>query len=299
MMRTGALVVMLCAATAVAQDVRTGFPFLKFGAGAGVGMADAAVASAAGADAMFYNPAGLAGASRAMVLMMHSESIQDVRTEVLGASLPAGRWALGLSLQANTVADVPIRSSASLTPDGTFTAIEGALGIGAAYTVSSSLTVGATVKTIIQKIYTDEALGGAIDLGARYRLSSMPLTLALAVQNLGTMGVLANESTRLPLTVRAGGAWDGAFGDNDAFAYTAAAGIDKTIDDDLVHARAGGELSYDRTVTVRAGLRTGYDASLFTAGLGFAYRFLHFDYALTPYTQSYGTGHTFSLALDL
>ena len=62
---------------------------------------------------MFYNPAGLTAATRPMVMMMHSESVQDVRMEVLGASIPAGRWALGISLQANTVADVPIRSSAA------------------------------------------------------------------------------------------------------------------------------------------------------------------------------------------
>jgi hypothetical protein len=300
MKRLVVMIAMCGSLSAQAQGVRTGMPFLKSGAGAdGVGMGDAAVATASGANAMFYNPAGLAAAARPMVMMMHNESVQDVRLEVLGATIPAGRWALGISLQANTVADVPIRTSASVEPEGMFTAIEAALGIGAAYQVDDALSVGGTLKALIQKIYTSEAIGGAMDLGARYRLSGVPITIGLSLQNLGAMGVLENESTRLPATVRAGASYDGEFGEASTFAFLAAAGVDITIHDDLVHLRLGGEVTYNHVITLRSGLHTGYDASLVTGGLGFRYKVLRFDYALTPYAQSYGTGHSFSLAVDL
>lgn len=299
--RVGVFVIaVLLSSAARAQLVKSGLSFLKLGAGAdAIGRGDALVAGPAAAQAIFYNPAALGDAERASLMVMHNESIIDVRNDVLGANLPMGDWALGFGLQATTVAGIEVRDNASAQPIGTFTSVEGALSFGASYAATNELSLGLTAKALIEKIYTNDAVGGAIDFGARYRPAQSPWAFGLVLQNLGSMGKLENESITLPTMVRGAVSYAGGFGTAREFAYVAEAGADKTFADDGMHVRAGGQIAYDRMLFARLGVKTGYESGMFTAGLGFRWRFIQLDYAVQPYAQSYGTGHAFSMNIGL
>src|SRR5579883_431597 len=141
-------------ATAYGQEIKSGLAFLKLGAGAdAIARGDAMTATAIGAQALFYNPAGMAETTESSLLVMHNENIVDVRNEILGGSMAMGNFALGLGLQAATVSDIEIRDAATIDPIGTFTSIDGALTLGAAYKFSDEVAVGANIKALIEKIY--------------------------------------------------------------------------------------------------------------------------------------------------
>lgn len=285
---------------ASAQRITSGLSFLKLGAGAdGIGRADAFVADPTPAQAIFYNPGAIGDADRASVMVMHNESIQDIRNDVLGVNIPMGDWAIGAGLQATTVSGIEVRDNASTQPLGTFTSIEGAMTFGASYAATSEWSVGMSVKALIEKIYINDAVGGAVDVGVRFRPEHTPWAFGLALQNIGVMGILANESITLPAMIRAGAAYTGTFGEHRDFAYVMEAAGDKTFADEGLHARFGGQLVFDNMLFFRAGLKTGYDAGAFSTGVGFRYKFLQLDYALQPFADSYGTGHVFSLNVSL
>ena len=80
------------------QNIGSGLPFLKVGAGAdAIARGDAMTASASGAQALFYNPAGLARADESSVLIMHDQNVLGITNDILGSAvvLATGRWGLG------------------------------------------------------------------------------------------------------------------------------------------------------------------------------------------------------------
>ncbi|MBZ0200173.1 MAG: UPF0164 family protein, partial [Ignavibacteriaceae bacterium] len=82
------ITVLLSFTTIMAQSAgSSGLSFLKMGFGArNIAMGDAGAALSNDVTALFYNPAGLADSYDGEVLLMHNEWIQDVRSELLGAS---------------------------------------------------------------------------------------------------------------------------------------------------------------------------------------------------------------------
>ena len=176
----------------------------------------------------------------------------------------------------------------------------GALTAGAALKLSDEVAVGFNLKALIEKIYINDAFGAAIDFGAVYAPENTHFSYGIALQNIGAMGVLNNEPVVVPTLVRAGGAYTDALDDpGGMLTYTGSLDLEKTFADNGVHLCGGVEAAYQKQFFVRAGYATGFDATGFSAGIGVKYHFLHFDYALTPYSQSFGAANTLSVKFDL
>ncbi len=283
------------------QETGSGLPFLKMGAGAdAIARGDAMTASAAGAQALFYNPAGLARADESSLLVMHDQNVLGITNDILGSAVVLGDWSLGIGLQAESVNGIQIRDVASASPLGTFSSLDGALTGGAALKLSDEVSIGLNLKALIEKIYINDAFGAAMDFGAIYAPANTHFTYGLALQNIGAMGVLNNEAVEVPTLIRAGGAYSDMLGAaQELLSYTASLDVEKTFADNGIHICGGVEAAYKNTFFLRAGYATGYDASGFSAGVGVKYHFLQFDYALTPYSQNYGAANTLSVKFAL
>lgn len=296
--------VLVCGAfytSAFGQSIQTGLAFLKLGAGAdAIARGSAMTATATGAEALFYNPAGLAQSSGSSVMMMHNQNIFGVSNDILGSAVALGDWSLGLGIQAASVNGIQIRDAATDNPIGTFTSIDGALTFGAAVKLSDEVSVGMNLKALIEKIYINDAFGAVVDFGGIYRPANTNFIFGIALQNIGAMGVLNDEAVAVPAGIRGGGAYTGTIGAaSNLCTYTASLDIIKTYADAGFHLLCGVELAYNSTFFFRAGYGTGFDASGFSTGVGVKYHFLQFDYALSPYSQQYGTANTLSIKIDL
>jgi len=279
-----------------AQQVKSGLPFLRLGAGAdAIGRGDALVTDPSAAQAVFYNPAAIGDAPRASAMLMHLSSIADVNNNVLGANLPLGDWAVGFGLQSSSVSGVEVRDIATTQPLGTFTSLEGAVTLGAAYRASPEWSLGMNLKALVQKIYLDQTAGWAMDVGARYKPTGSPFAYGLVLQNVGHMDELHLASTTLPTLVRGAVSYSGMMDESNLLLYTAECVGEKVFSDGGVHVRVGGEIAYNNFLFARAGFKTGFESSLLTAGIGLRFRFVQLDYAMQPYAQSYGIGHAVSL----
>ncbi len=280
---------------AFGQAGQSGLTFLQLGVGARpLGMGEAYSAIADDPAAAYYNPAALAFTSSSQLLLMHKEWVQDVRTEFMAASTSLGRLGLGLSVDATSVDDIEIRDVPG-PPIGTFDARNAAIGLSAAYSATPELSLGLTGKFLYEKILVDEASGYGFDLGALYR-TPWNVSIALAVDNLGSMGVLHDEASVLPKLVRAGAGYQTAIQSMDGTLTFAADYIRNTVEQ-VSHMHLGGEFNYRSSFAVRLGYQTGYDAKNISAGVGVRYGMMQLDYAFVPFRYDFGTTHTFSLLI--
>jgi hypothetical protein len=286
--------------TASGAAGESGFALLKIGLPArGVAVADALTASAGGAAATMYNPAGLLRPMNASAELMvtHREWVQDTRMEHLAAGVRLGETdAIGLSLQSVTVGNIEIRTRPG-PAEGTFTARMFSLGVSYAHTVMPGLTAGVTAKMLYQKILVDDAAGYAADLGVQYVPGPEGLTLGFALANLGTGGALREERTPLPALARIGGAY--AFQPAEEAAVTLLGDVMHVFPDKQTFAAAGAEIRFRELVTVRGGYQFGSEGRGFSSGLGITYGILALDYAFAPLSHDLGNTHTISVGVTL
>ena len=279
-----------------AQAANTGMTFLQLGVGArSVAMGEAAVASATDGTAPYYNPAALSFAAQSDITVMHKNWITDVSTEYLGAAVKGGPVALGFSFNATNVSGIDVRTQPG-DAIGTFDAHDMAITGSASFKAADDLAFGVSGKFLYEKIFTDEASGYAIDLGGMYTVSPS-LAVGAALSNLGSVNELKNEKIELPALLRAGAAYTGALADR--FTYAVNGEVVKIFKQSKPPLHMGGEVSFDKTIALRAGYQTGYEAKNISAGVGVGYGMLLFDYAFVPLQSGLGTSHTFSLSFRI
>jgi hypothetical protein len=272
----------------------TGLSFLKFGFGAkNIAMGDAGAVSANDVTALFYNPAKLAGKNDTEFMLMHSEWIQDVRSEVLGAASEIWGLPVAIGFNVTTVSDIEVRTKPG-DPETKFNAnyFFGSLSTG--FGIVEDIDFGLTLKYLYEGILSDQATGWGFDFGLNYRTSIDGLTTSAVIKNLGSMNDLRNEATKLPSEIRIGPAYHFELTDSK-IGITTAAEFQKYLPTDDIHFNLGAEGLYDNMFALRAGYQTGYESRGFTGGIGLIWGNLRFDYAFLPFSLGLGNANLLSL----
>lgn len=287
--------------------------FLKLGADArGVAMGEAMAAVADDANAIYWNPAGLAAAARRHLSLTHSILFQSVFYDFLAYAhpvrplVPTRRREIRSSGLGTLAAAVLYLNAGELQEfdrfgaktGGAFTPQDFAFIGGWGGALTDSLDVGVSLKYIDSRIKAT-ARTGAIDAGARYRthLGPLPLTLAVNGRNYGGALKFRNQQDPLPASVRLAAALRPA-----PFWVIAAEGVFPRDNDP--YTSLGSEmavpLDLDVTVVLRGGWsgRTssgdleGMAGVSFGAGLGL--NAMRVDYAWVPFGLL-GNTHRFTL----
>ncbi|MBA4311134.1 MAG: hypothetical protein C0417_00740 [Chlorobiaceae bacterium] len=282
--------------TSISQTGNTGLSFLKFGVGArSLAMGEAFVALAGDPAGTYYNPATITTDATAHLLFMHNEGVQDTKTDYLASITGWKDFSFGLSVNKTSINNIPLRSTPG-EPLGMFEAQNASIGLSSAYKVNPSFSVGVTGKFLYEKIYVDDASGYAIDFGALYK-SPWKARFGLSVSNIGSMNKLLNESTKLPLIIRAGTSYDYLF-DMVPLDVRMNGEIVSLPRESKTHLHIGTETEFKNMLALRFGYQTGYENKNFSAGIGIRSSIFRFDYAYVPYKYNFGSGHIFSLEIQ-
>lgn len=308
-------------------------PFLLLGTDArGLGMGSANVATAQGAAALHWNPAGIsdgAGVASGDVVLSTSEWIVGSRHNFAGATLRAAGGTLGLSVTQLDYGEEPVTTIAN--PDGTgelYGAADLAVGVSYARALTERFTIGGTAKVVQQRIWNESATGGAFDLGLLYRTDFRGLTIGMAMTNFGTDMRLAGRDLRvrvdpapgqggnnddipanlevsawsLPLSFNVGVSAE-AYRANDLALTVSAVG--QAPSDNSQSASFGGEASFRDLFFVRGGYRQAFSSVAedggWAVGAGLNLRVndqlgLRVDYVVQE-IQPFGTPQMFSFGL--
>ncbi len=292
----------LTASIASAQTAASGMAFLKFGAGGrSIAMGDAAVASSTLGEALYYNPARASADGRSALTAMYQDYIQDITTSYLGGVAQFDGWTLGVHMGLTTVRDIEIRDVPG-EPMGRFDSQNFSGGITLATAIADDVHAGVTFKYLYEKIFVDDAGGYGVDVGLAYRTGAdaayLPTSIGAALANLGSMSPLRTEATELPTIIRYGAAWSLPIEALRGGLNIEANGVGM-LREKSHHLHVGAELDYEQSLFLRAGYMTGYDVKGLTAGFGASYAMLRIDYAVTPFSENFGTAHTVSVSLQL
>ncbi|RMF68848.1 MAG: hypothetical protein D6743_02800, partial [Calditrichaeota bacterium] len=267
---------------------KTGMAFLKLGVGArasGLGEAYSTVAD--DATATYWNPAGLALLARPEFAFTHTEWVQDISNEFVAFAFPAFGGAVGISFYANNVGGIEQRVNPSPEPLSELEANDIAFGVSYGRQLSRNLSAGFTVKYLYEKIFVESAAGYAFDFGATVKPLDSSLKLSIVAQNLGSMGNFAQESIRLPATIRVGAAYPVQLPGSDLEESWVLFSVEavKVVDSD-VRGNFGAELQLRRRLAFRFGYQTGFDQRGVGGGFGVRFKNSRLDYGFTPFQSS-------------
>ncbi len=282
---------------AVALADQSGMEFLKIGVGARpMAMGGAYVGFAEGAEAGYWNPAGLTQIEHIELSATHLQWSTDVMYEFLtyGQKLP-GIGSVGASLFYLDVGEIDARDDfGQVLP--VITAYDACGMVSFARAINPMLSAGLSVKGFQEKIGDDATSGFAVDVGGLVRLAKV--SVGFNVQNLGMKMKFVDEEFSLPMTGRLG----------VAFRPLPALALALDGDYQIVNERGavhfGGEYWIKEMVAVRAGYQyKNKDDELgllngLGAGLGVKYMKFGVDYGYEP-SPELGDIHRISLKVSL
>ena len=267
------------------QAFESGAEFLKIGTDAkAMAMGSAYTAAATGADALHYNPAGLAGTKSYELAFSHANWLLGSQHDFMGLAFPlklGGRQlsgGFGLTRLSNAAIE---GRSADRSTGGSFSSYDQAVSLALAAR-SGKYSFGLGGKYIESSIAGVKATAFAVDLGVNRQFNSLPISAGFAVQNLGTPMKYINQSDPLPVSVAAG------------LMLGIIPGFNVTVDARRLLREKSNTVSVGSDYSVMPGfaLRTGYmlggvtpasGLSGFTGGVGLNMFQTQVDYSITPF----------------
>lgn len=273
---------------------KNGLSFMKYGFGAkNNSLADLGVVFANDVTALSYNPALLVNMADVQLSLTHNQSIQDVRSEMIGFGFSYDKIKFAIGANTTSIDDIEIRTVPGEAVS-TFNASYFYGSFSTGFYLTEQLSAGATIKYLYESMLTDEATGLGFDLGLAYKNVIENLNLGLAVRNLGSMNKLRDEETKLPKDIRFGAAYLLNLNQYKTD-ITLGTGINKYFEEEDTHFSVAADILYDRLLAIRVGYMTGYEAKGITLGMGINWNSFNFDYAYTPFTYDLGNAHTISV----
>lgn len=155
----------------------------------GVALGPSAMVFARGADAIYFNPAGLGRMDRSVEAMFSQMSyFADINVSYGAIGVSAGSFgSLGFTLKTISFGDIPVTTSSY--PDGTGELYSPTfMTIGATYAkdLTDRIAIGVTANFITEQIMSMSANGIAFNVGIQYQnLGIQGLALGVAIKNIG------------------------------------------------------------------------------------------------------------------
>jgi len=166
----------------------SGAPELRLPVGArGVALAGSDLGTIGGAEALFYNPAGIVETkSRTEVLFSHTEYIADMKVNYFAVTQAMGSNSIGVSAKVLSIGDMVYTTEAA--PDGTgekFSPTFSVLGLSYARRMTDRVNFGATVNYVAERILQETAAGVSFGFGFEYDTDFHGARLGMIMNNIG------------------------------------------------------------------------------------------------------------------
>ena len=252
-------------------------------------LGSAYTALASGSNAIYYNPGGLALAKRE-VSLMHSAWALDGSYDFAAAAFPMAGFTGAVSFTRLDHGGLDGRGPGRESSGG-FSAADKAFGLGLARTAGGfSLGVGA--KLLSSSIAGYEASTLAFDVGAVRKLNAAPVTLGLAVRNMGRGLKFIEKRESLPLSVSAGAAVA------VLPTISLAAEVSRLVYDRRTSFSVGTEYGLTGNLALRGGYAAGTSGvpGAMSGGIGFSAGAMKLDYSFSPFGEM-DTTRKFSLSM--
>jgi hypothetical protein len=330
------LAVCLCSAHLFSQKVgTTSMQFLKvMPCARGTALGDAYSVLATGAEALFWNPAGVAQTNGQEISSTYLMWMMDTKLGALSYAKSLDEFgAVGVSLQYVDYGEMEEaiwnRPYSKYDPfpgltGRTFRPFAYVVGVSYAKQLTERFSTGFSVKYAYESLFNGDKVNAMIsqgvyedvntwgqgflfDFGMRYNTGFRSVQLAIAVQNFGADIKYAKESTPVPLQFRWGVSAD-LIGSDALLANVNNNRLTFAFDlfqpnDYAQQEHVGLEYEFAGIFALRGGYKFNYDSEGFTAGCGVKQAIgpvnLIFDYSYGSVSNFLGDVHRISLGAAL
>lgn len=226
------------------------------------GMSDAFVAIADDENAILYNPAGLARLTNHMVVLNHTEWLEDIRfANLIYAHNIQNGFTAAVSISHMYMPAIPRTIDANGTQDGSINVSSTIIDLATGYHLFRGFYIGGGFKYFQDDLAGNTAGGFAFDAGIYSTTFLRGLTFGASAQNIGAKIKYINSSFKIPFTYRAGFAYD-----VGTLPFQIDLDAVKSIDSDL-NFNLGAEYSFNRMFFLLVGNNFRKD-SYFTPAFG-------------------------------
>lgn len=153
-----------------------------------------------GAEATFWNPAGLAGLEGTEAVFTHTNYFADMKVNFAAAAVHAGTiGTLGFSAKVLSVGDVIVTTEQA--PEGTGEILHptfSVLGISWAREFTDRVNFGATANFVNENVASVSANGLAFDFGFQYKTGWRGLQFAMTMKNFGNSMAFNGQNLEFP-----------------------------------------------------------------------------------------------------
>lgn len=286
-----------------------------------MGVGTAYSAMAAGAHALYWNPAGLTRTTGHSLAIDRVDWFLDAAHYGLAYGLHLGRWGhagvhayladmgdfqetrvdhLGFVNQGGTQVYNPGLTGTS------FTLQSWVVGLSYARSFTDRFSAGLTTKMAREDLWLSSDNALLFDFGMTYETGYRSLRLGASVMNFGAPVSYGEDAYPVPLLFRIGGAVDmigasGLIAASEGNRVTAAFDLIQPNDYDQQWA-AGLEYTFLRRISLRGGYQHNFDIASFSFGGGVYQPLgrlgLGFDYAYSSMAEAFGAVHRLGLTLS-
>lgn len=166
-----------------------GAPELRLPVGArSIALVGSDLAMVSGAEALFYNPAGIAAQThKTEALFSNTQYIANMRINYVGLAQSVGDWGnIGVSAKVLSIGEIVQTTEAA--PDGTgetFSPTFSTIGLTYGKAMTDRVNFGGTIYYISEKILQETAAGAAFDFGFQYDTGVHGTRLGVTVKSIG------------------------------------------------------------------------------------------------------------------
>ncbi len=264
----------------------------------GIAFQGANISDIKGAEAIYWNPAGLAASGSSEAMFSYMSWIADINVVYMAVGAKLGdAGSLGFTFKSLGMDDIPVTTTE--LPDGTGEMYSPQfLILGATYSrlMTDRINFGATVNLVSESIRQMNATGLAFDFGFQYRNLLPGLDFGIALKNLGPNmqfeGSDVEEFVSIPGTEP---------GSRDRASRLVLASFDLPTTFEI-------GLGYNRSFQEQHGMKTylnfqnfNFGNDMYKAGVEYGFRdffFLRGGYLLTQNNEDNIFGPTFGLGLQ-
>lgn len=251
-------------------------------------MGGAYISLATGAEATYYNPAGLSYVKETSIVFDHTTWFAGINHEFAAVAHNFGEAIGTFAISATALYTDQMEVTTPLQPDGTgetFQAANYRIGLSYARVLTDHVSFGGTVNYINMSLFRGfDASAYSLDIATMYVTDFRGFRFGMMISNFGSDVKFVNEAYPLPLNFTFGAAVNAI--DGKQLKLTLSGSAVKPNDGKPL-AQVGAELVYDDAVALRAGYDPGNDTETYSFGVGARANILgyqtEFDYAYSNY----------------
>ncbi|GAB4335625.1 MAG: hypothetical protein Kow0037_15790 [Calditrichia bacterium] len=294
----------------------TSFQFLKVITEArSTAMGEAYVAVASGADAIYYNPAGLTRVQKLDATLSYLDYFLDVRHSAFAAAYNLGLWGvIGVHGLVTDVGEIEVTRVENLGFIGevynpgltgeTISPSSMVFGISYARNMTDKFAFGLTAKYAREDLVMESEGAVIFDMGLNYRTGFRSLNIGASLRNFGREIKFIDEGYPLPQTMSVGIA--GYLIGNGEHLLAASENQNLLISFELVQPRdydqqynLGIEYGFHNNAFIRFGYKFNYDEESFTGGFGLSWKNYRLDYSYCDFGEYLDSLHRFTFGFRL